>query len=100
MYQNVGKRIMILAKICGWLWMIAGVAVWIYFLTNGNYIGPDRIFLHDISDNFIGWIGLAVGVMGVVFTWPMYGFGQIVDDVRAMRRHAEAEAKPAAQEEK
>lgn len=75
MFENVGKKIMALAKINGVAWLILGIMVWSVYLTN------------DYSqDNTIGWIALLVGVSGFLTSWPLYGFGQMVDDVNAMRR--------------
>lgn len=88
MYKNVGKKIMVLAQVCGWTCLIAGVIAWLYFLCN------------DYSrDNYIGWICLAAAVIGLVSSWPLYGFGQIVDDVNAMRKSAEKPAEAASSEE-
>lgn len=80
MYKNVGKKIMVLAQVCGWLLLVAGAIAWLYFLCNGYS-----------RDDSIGWIYLLAGVVGFVFSWPLYGFGQMVDDVHTMRNGA---AKP------
>ena len=88
MYKNVGKKIMVLAQVCGWTCLIAGSIAWLYFL------GNDRS-----RDNYIGWICLAVAVVGLISSWPLYGFGQLVDDVNAMRKSAEKPAEAAPSEE-
>lgn len=72
MYKNAGKTIMVLAQVCGLLYAIAGVFAWLYFLANGS--------------SLIGWICLLVGALVCVSFCALYGFGQIVDDVNAMRK--------------
>lgn len=84
MYKNVGTKIMALAQICGWLCLFAGVIAWINFLGNG--------------DSGIGWISLLIGVVGLLFSWPLYGFGQMVDDIKAMRNGTEKPAEASSEE--
>lgn len=81
MYSQVGKKIMTLAKVCGWISLICGIIAMVINFTDYNYY-----------NNAIGWISLAVGVVGLVLSWPMYGFGQLVDDVHAMRNHSSESA--------
>lgn len=88
MYQNVGKKIMTLAKVCGWICLIAGIISWFIFLCN------DYSF-----DNYMGWISLLGGILSFVSSWMLYGFGQMVDDVNAMRKGAENTAEAAPSEE-
>ena len=78
MYQNVGKKIMIMAQVLGWLELIAGVIVFIQSIP-ALYSGPE----------IYGWLSLVGGVVGFVFSWLMYGFGQLVDDVHAARANAQ-----------
>ena len=52
MYSEVGKKIMGLAKICGWICLIASVLTWLILITNGyedwyggrTYITEDDVF--------------------------------------------------------
>lgn len=88
MYKNVGKKIMVLAQVFGWVCLIAGAIVFIQSIP-AYYNGPEPY----------GWISLAAGVVGFLCSWPLFGFGQIVDDVNAMRRSAEKPAEAASSEE-
>ena len=88
MYKNIGKKIMVLAQVCGWVCLIGGALAGLYYLLNSRS-----------GDDYIGWICLAVAVIGLVSSWPLFGFGQMVDDVNAMRRSAEKPAEVAPSEE-
>ncbi len=74
MYSNVGKKIMILAQVLGWVLLGAGIILFLVVLSHGR------------SGKFLtGGIGLAVGIFGFISSWFLYGFGQLVDDVNAIR---------------
>lgn len=82
MYKNVGKKIMVLAQACGWICLIGGGIAAI------SFFGED--------EPVAGWISLAVAAIGFISSWPLYGFGQMVDDVNAIRGQASgASAQPA-----
>ena len=81
MYNNVGNKIKVLAKIIGWLLLIAGLVVWYLKICANHYMG----------DDLIGWVALAVGVLSLISSWPIYAFGQLVDDTNAIRRRFEEE---------
>lgn len=72
MYDNVGKKIMTLAKVLGWVFLIAGLII-----TEG-FVSEKREFLIVI-------IPLISGILLFISSWFLYGFGQLVDDVSAMR---------------
>ncbi len=74
MYNNVGKKIMVLAQILGWVGLIAGIITWIVLLINDEKLG--------------GWLSLVGGVLSFVFSWFMYGFGQLVQDVHEGKMNA------------
>lgn len=76
MYKNVGKKIMFLAKILGWVALATGIIVWMCFITSD--------YRYDTS---IAWIGLISGGLSFISSWLVYGFGQIVDDVNTMRNN-------------
>lgn len=66
--EQVGKKMMVLAQVLGWINLAAGVIAWIYFLVNEVTV--------------TAWICLLAGVLSFFFSWVLYGFGQMVDDVR------------------
>ncbi len=74
MYSNVGKKIMVIAQVIGWLSLTAGFILWVVFLSDG-YSGT----------SLTGWLSLLGGVIVFLSSWFLYGFGQLVDDVRAIR---------------
>lgn len=72
MFQNVGKKIMVYAQVLAWLSLIAGVITWVYFLSE------------DEVEHAFTW--LFVGVFAFLDSWFFYGFGQLVDDMSAVRK--------------
>ena len=74
MYNDIGKKIKILAQVLGWILLIVGVIFALIYLTDSNS-----------ANDFIGGIGLVVGIVGFISSWFLYGFGQLVDDVRIIR---------------
>ena len=82
MYNNIGKKIMILSKIIGWLLLAAGVIVCFILLSNDINSGWDRPV--RAKDNIYGWIALATGIAGFISSWFICGFGQLVDDVHTI----------------
>ena len=83
MYSNIGRKIKVLSQVVGLLSMIVGIVVWIYFITNfyteyGRY-GDYRRYL--TSDDWIGWFSLVAGVLGIIVSWPLYGFGELIESV-------------------
>lgn len=80
MYKNVGKKIMVLAQVLGWLLLIAGIIVGLVYLSN-SYSG----------DDMIGVIALATGVVSFISSWFLYGFGQLVNDVNVIKNKSKNE---------
>lgn len=74
MYRNVGKKIMGLAQFLGWVCLIAGVIAGIFFISNSYS-----------RDDYFGYIAFAAGIAMFISSWFLYGFGQLVNDVRAIR---------------
>ena len=86
MYDNVGKKIMTLAKVLGWIFLIAGIITAIVFMSFGWKF-------------FIVIAPLIGGVLLYVSSWILYGFGQLVDDISAMRYAAKEADRNAVSEE-
>ena len=74
MYNNIGRKIMVLAQVLGWILLIAGIILALICLTDSSS-----------GNDLVGGIGLAVGIFGFISSWFLYGFGQLVDDVRTIR---------------
>ena len=78
MYNNVGSKIQVIGKVIGWIELIAGVIVWLYLcVINGS------------ADELLAWIYLVAGVVGYICSSFIYAFGQIVNDIHAIREKAE-----------
>jgi len=72
MYNNIGQKIKSLAKFCGALAFGLCVIAAFFVLLSGNFIGA--------------LIVLALGFLSLISSWPLYGFGQLVEDVSALRK--------------
>ena len=81
MYSNIGKKIKVMAMIMGWVLLIAGLILAYLKLIENSYMGDDTL----------GWIGLVVGVISLISSWPLYAFGQLVEDTNAIRKQFVAE---------
>ncbi len=71
MYSNIGGKIKLLAQIYGWLVLIGGLLA--FFILLGDY-DFDEIFYVPL-----------LALTGFASSWPLYGFGQLIDDVREMK---------------
>lgn len=71
MFTDIGKKIMTLAKVCAVLDIIAAIIMVLWFLAEEEII-------------LLG--GALVFVVLVFNTYPLYGFGQLVEDVRKLRQ--------------
>lgn len=93
MYQNIGKKIQTLAKIIGWLLLIAGAIACLVFLIKSAEVSSDYRYAERLKEEYNTYaiISLVSGFVGYISTWILYGFGQIVEDVRAIRERIELE---------
>ena len=72
MFNDVGKKIMVWAKVLCWIYIIAGIIAF---------------FVYGIQEEEwgIAFACLLGGFAFVVSAWFLYGFGQLIDDVHEMR---------------
>lgn len=77
MFDNVGRKIMTLAKVIGILGIVAMCVSAILFLVG---LFDDELLL------ILGAIGVGSGLVLLVSSWPIYAFGQITEDVRDLRQ--------------
>lgn len=81
MYDNIGSKLRTVAMVCG----IIGV------------IGAGIGFLALIAGGgAVGFAAIVSGLLALISSWPLYAFGQITDDIHAMRENAAAPSSPAA----
>ena len=73
MYKNVGKKIMVLAQVFGWLTLVGGIITGI-------------VLMADI-DAGIGAVVAGGSVVLFLASWFPYGFGQLVDDVHELKNN-------------
>lgn len=74
LYSNVGKKLCVLAQVCGILFISAGILfILAEALGGGSYNGI--LFV----------TGILTAPLGVISSWSLYAFGQLVDDLHAIR---------------
>ena len=73
MYNNIGSKIKTLAKVLGLLLLVVGVIAGIYLLADGRS-----------RNDSLGGILLASGVLGYICSWPLYGFGELVENIQKL----------------
>lgn len=81
MYMSVGNKIMVLAQIFGVVCLAAMVCLAVSVLAQIVFVGG------GISSDV--WICLIVFIGGILSSWLLYGFGQLVSDVNAIRQKIE-----------
>ncbi|MDE7262354.1 MAG: hypothetical protein K2N78_09930 [Oscillospiraceae bacterium] len=82
MYSNIGGKLRTLAKVCGVIGIVCAViCVLVEVLT-----------VFDSFEGILAVSGLMLGLLCVVTSWPLYAFGQLVDDVHAIRTGGAAKA--------
>ena len=67
MYNYIGGKIKVLARVIGWILLISGIIGFLCLASEDHII--------------IGLIPLVSGVVGFLSSWFLYALGQIVDDV-------------------
>lgn len=78
MYQKIGKKIMELAAFSSKLTIVACIILELLIL----FTAPE-LWLYGLV------IFTIIGYVSYVSTWVIYGFGQLIDDVSAIRRNTE-----------
>lgn len=84
LYSNIGDKVCKVAVFCGCIG-VACVIIGLFCLLIAFTAGEDVLLI----------LGPAVAVLGVIClisSWPLYAFGQITNDVHAMRNSAPAKA--------
>ena len=76
MFLDIGGKIKSLAKISAWVGCIVGVVLTIIFAVEEMAV-------------WVILLPLIYGIGSFASAWPLYGFGQLVEDVSALRQRAE-----------
>ena len=72
MYSNIGKKLQMIAKICGVFGIICAV------------VGV-AVACMDYDYLVIGISLIASGIASIAGSWPLYAFGQLTNDVHEIR---------------
>lgn len=94
MFNNIGHKIQVLAKVLCWIgiicWVITGIALMaggssMTYQLNGAYVRASN------GSSIVA--GILTIVFGVLLSWIgsflLYGFGQLVEDTHAIRANTE-----------
>jgi hypothetical protein len=76
MNGNIGKNIKALAQTCGWICLFAGIIAAVIMWSTG-WGFEEGLYV------FGGGLALFLSA------WPLYGFGQLIEDVSAIRKNTE-----------
>ncbi len=85
MYDNIGKKIKSLAAFIGIAFLVIGVFLGLYFLCNQHEVGWQGKQEFYKADDWIGWVALLSGIIAEILSWPLYGFGQLIEDTETIR---------------
>lgn len=89
MYTKIGKKIQKLAEVCGILCLIVSAFALLFALA----------LVSNAAEIAISAFSVVIsGVVGFIGSWPLYGFGQLVEDVSALRKRSESPAEIASDE--
>ena len=84
MYANIGDKVCKVAKFCGFIGIVVAV-VGLVCLFIAIAESEDVLFI-------VGPVLAVLGIACLIGSWPLYAFGQITNDVHAMRTSAPAKA--------
>ena len=91
MYSDVGRKIRGFAIFCGVFIFVVCAIVWIVLITNtyetyeySYYGGYETVRKYIKADDGLGWGVLGAGVIYLLSSWVMYGFGQMVEDLEGI----------------
>lgn len=79
LYSNIGNKVCIVAKISGFIGLICAAI--------GLFCLVFWFFAYDDEFLILGSILSILGVVSLISSWPLYAFGQITNDIHAMREN-------------
>lgn len=82
MYSNVGGKLRTLARICGIVGIVCAAIC----------VLAEVVTMFDTFNGIVAVSGLVLGLLCLVSSWPLYAFGQLVDDVHAIREGSTGKA--------
>ena len=77
LYSNIGNKVCKVAKVCGAIGIVCAI-IGLICLIIGLCVG-------EIAAIIAGASAAVLGIMSLISSWPLYAFGQITNDVHAIR---------------
>lgn len=81
LYTDIGDKLKMLAKICGTVGIACGVIGILVMVVTG----------FDDESVILGLVSIVSGIITLVSSWPLYAFGQLVNDVSIIKNKAPKE---------
>ena len=93
MFNNIGKKIKVLAKVICWIGIISGVIAGACFIIEGAAGSGSAFGIHsDTGIAFIA-IGVAMLILLPLLSWigsfTLYGFGELIDSTQQIKQSNE-----------
>ena len=86
MFNNIGHKIQVLAKVLCWIGIICWVITGLALMAGGSSM------TYRLNGEFVA--GIMTIIVGVLVSWIgsflLYGFGQLVEDTHAIRANTES----------
>lgn len=76
--MTIGKKIEMVAKVCAAIGVIEMIASLIYWMSDGYYLYEALL-----------WVP---GVIVIISSWPLQGFGQMIDDIHEIKKNVTKDA--------
>jgi membrane protein DedA with SNARE-associated domain len=93
MFNNIGKKLMTVAKICCWAGILISLTLGLILIFGGGRVTTTTIDAYGmpVQQNGSATVyGIMVIIVGCLGSWigslAIYGFGQLIEDNSAMRK--------------
>lgn len=90
MFNNIGNKLMAVAKVFCWIGIIASIILGIVLIGAGTSNNSYSYYGSSISSTNATVSGITIIIVGCIGSWIasllIYGFGQLIEDNAAMRK--------------
>lgn len=96
MFNNIGHKIQVLAKVLCWIGIICWVITGLALMAGGSSMTHQLTGSYVTASSAAGvLVSIVTIIVGVLVSWigslVLYAFGQLVEDTHAIRENTEAE---------
>lgn len=95
MFNNIGHKIQVLAKVLCWIGIICWVITGLALMAGGSSVTYRLTGSYVTASSAAGvLVSIVTIIVGVLLSWIgsflLYGFGQLVEDTHAIRANTES----------